>query len=355
MLPQMLQLLHSFVTRAHQSLASIGVAALIRLINLASPKMQEQAWQEVTQFLLQVVREVSPSATDIINPHRHHQQQLPPSSSHGASSPDSPFAHAAGERDSSISSTPHSSGTAANGDEQGPSSFVPGLKLSSSARMWRGFNLREGAGARRLAKFRCQAAVQLLLVQGCTDVYSKQYGYLPFVALSNILQATDPPLLRLEAEASHAYLSVLMHVLSYSKDTTDIKGRCGATPRMVRLCTSTLERFAQGRTPDNCSIVVGRTSFGVSVLMAAPPVEYAPFGTLVAAALRALSTFDEATFAAHLPTFFPLLTALMRTDHAPPEVLRILADLFAKRVGPVMGVAAAAATKEAASNAAVSQ
>lgn len=40
----------------------------------------------------------------------------------------------------------------------------------------------------------------------------------------------------------------------------------------------------------------------------------------MAAALRALSTFDEATFAAHLPTFFPLLTALMRTDHAPPEV-----------------------------------
>jgi len=54
LLSQMLQLLHSFVTRNHQSLASIGVAALIRMINLASPKMQELAWQEVTQFLLQV-------------------------------------------------------------------------------------------------------------------------------------------------------------------------------------------------------------------------------------------------------------------------------------------------------------
>jgi len=54
LLPQMLQLLHSFVTRSHQSLASIGVASLIRLINLASPKMQEPAWQEVTQFLITV-------------------------------------------------------------------------------------------------------------------------------------------------------------------------------------------------------------------------------------------------------------------------------------------------------------
>ena len=58
-------------------------------------------------------------------------------------------------------------------------------------------------------------------------------------------QAADPPLLRLEAEASHAYLSVLMHVLSYPKDTANIKGRSKATPRMVRLCTSTLARFAQ--------------------------------------------------------------------------------------------------------------
>jgi len=46
----------------------------------------------------------------------------------------------------------------------------------------------QGAGARRLAKFRCKAAVQLLLVQGCTEVYSKQYGFMPFVALYNILE-----------------------------------------------------------------------------------------------------------------------------------------------------------------------
>jgi len=37
-----------------QSLAAIGVAALIRLINLASPKMQEPAWAEVTTFLIKV-------------------------------------------------------------------------------------------------------------------------------------------------------------------------------------------------------------------------------------------------------------------------------------------------------------
>jgi len=39
----------------------------------------------------------------------------------------------------------------------------------------------------------------------------------------------------------------------------------------------------------------------------------------------------------------------------PVQVLRILADLFAKRVGPVMGVAATAATKAANGGTAVPQ
>ena len=61
------------------------------------------------------------------------------------------------------------------------------------------------------------------------------------------MQVTDPPLLRLEVEASHAYLSVLLHILSYSRDNQDAKGQCQVTPRLVQLCMSTLERFAQVR------------------------------------------------------------------------------------------------------------
>ena len=239
------------------------------------------------------------------------------------------------------------------------------------------------------------------------------------------LQVADPPLLRLETEACHAYLSVLLHMMAYARDP-HMKEVCNAPARMVQLCKHTLSRFslgvggggvepdaqymadanarkaqlqkeqqqqatsatpiikpsvgflgvgartveaerkkaayaaavtaaAQGRTPDHKSIVVGRTGAGIPVLMATPAVEYAPFAPLVGSTLRAIAAFDDDTFRNNLPEFFPLMTALIRTDYAPAEVLRALAELFSKRVGPIIGVAPAAAAAEAAAAAAVAK
>lgn len=55
------------------------------------------------------------------------------------------------------------------------------------------------------------------------------------------LQVVDPPLLRLETEAAHAYLSVLLHISTSSHDpnTTTV---CNATQRLMMLCLSTLSR-----------------------------------------------------------------------------------------------------------------
>ncbi len=41
-----------------------------------------------------------------------------------------------------------------------------------------------------------------------------------------------------------------------------------------------------------------------------------------------------------LPELFPLLTALIRADYAPPEVLQALSDLLLQRVGPMVGAQA---------------
>ena len=37
--------------------------------------------------------------------------------------------------------------------------------------------------------------------------------------------------------------------------------------------------------------------------------------------------------------FFPLLTALISCEYAPPEVQRALSELFQKRIGPMLGSA----------------
>lgn len=45
-------------------------------------------------------------------------------------------------------------------------------------------SLAAGAGARRLAEARCRAAVQLLLVQACGEVYVSHAPRLPQVGLT---------------------------------------------------------------------------------------------------------------------------------------------------------------------------
>lgn len=63
--------------------------------------------------------------------------------------------------------------------------------MSGAAALQRSFSLREGMGARRLAKFRCQAATQLLLVQGCGQVFASAYAHLPEEAVRCLLDALD--------------------------------------------------------------------------------------------------------------------------------------------------------------------
>ncbi len=53
------------------------------------------------------------------------------------------------------------------------------------------YSLREGIGARRLTKFRSQAAVQLLLMQSCSDVYIRQHKHMPQGSVSDVMRTLD--------------------------------------------------------------------------------------------------------------------------------------------------------------------
>lgn len=67
--------------------------------------------------------------------------------------------------------------------------------------------------------------------------------------------------------------------------------------------------------------------------------ENAALAPLAVATLRALLLFPPDAFRSHLKDFFPLLTALISCEYAPPEVQRALSELFAKRIGPMLGSA----------------
>ena len=134
----------------------------------SGPLMDPPAWEEVTDFLVSVAVEIAPNAQDLITP------------------PSTRLASVGGP--STSSSAPEIQ--PAGGDEpaSGDASTAASAQQQQPSAASRAYSLREGVGARRLAKFRSHAAVQLLLVQGCSETYAQLHRIMPPVAALRLLQ-----------------------------------------------------------------------------------------------------------------------------------------------------------------------
>ena len=53
-------------------------------------------------------------------------------------------------------------------------------------------------------------------------------------------------------------------------------------------------------------------------------------------ALKALARFKDDLFAEKVSEVFPALTALVRCEHAPAEVSRVLGEVFTAKIGPLV-------------------
>ncbi len=145
--------------------------------------MNETCWEEVIAALLALLEEISPDVRELVTPPQRLAAGAGTAAAGAASggsgsAPVSPLAAAAGGRSGGVTEiTPAAGG--GGGASAAPSLAAEGLHSAPSVSAagggggGRAFSLREGVGARRLAKFRCQAATQLLLVQGCSEVYAK--------------------------------------------------------------------------------------------------------------------------------------------------------------------------------------
>ncbi|GIL58910.1 hypothetical protein Vafri_13917 [Volvox africanus] len=299
LLSRLLDLLRGFMNRSHQSLTAVGVAAFVRLAVKAGPIMNETCWEEVIAALLGILEETAPEVRDLITPPPRLNPAVaaaaaavaaaaaaaaaPPSNTSGSSAVSSEITPASGSGSpSGPSAHPPSTAPSGAGIANGGSAAAP---LVAGGRT---FTLREGVGARRLAKFRCQAATQLLLVQGCSEVYAKASQSLPPGAVRGLLDAlavihrhahaadmdmdlrrrlavqqaedrvaedkavADPPLLRLEVEAAAAYLSVNIAITANagqpgaSSDAVALARLTNAQERLVQLCLTTLSRYTLG-------------------------------------------------------------------------------------------------------------
>lgn len=379
-LPQVLNKIKAFMTRAHHSLASVGVAALERLIQRVGPQLTEDMWVKVTAGILQVAEETRPDVAKVADfpAGRYYRPgQLPES---------------------------RQSESGGGADERPPSTdvpLVPGHPSHSAASDMSGasdtktvYSLVDGLGMRRLQHVRVRVHVQLLLVQACAEIYGQHHARMPASAVATLLSVmteicsharkvntddalrrclaqwqaedgvqieasglSDPPLMKLETDTSSTLLSLLMHLFSATGAGADDRRRvCRVQQRLFQLCYDNLQRFdPSGRDTDAASTAlegtvnsvddadapapsraVSATTAGKPVLMASSTAEHQTLAPVIVSTLSALRAFSDDQFKECLKPLFPLMTRLIRCSSAPLEVQVALSELFATRVGPLL-------------------
>lgn len=72
-------LLSNFIMRPHQSLASMGVAALLRFLESAGEKMDHETWKSALMILETAACDTRPGVRDLITPPERFRRQAPSS------------------------------------------------------------------------------------------------------------------------------------------------------------------------------------------------------------------------------------------------------------------------------------
>jgi brefeldin A-inhibited guanine nucleotide-exchange protein len=335
LLTRTLELLSGLIRRSHSSLAAVGVAALTRLALACGGSGgqeidDEETWGQISGAFTSAAKDTNPAARELIQ-HR--------------------------------------------------------MEARSEGGTW---SLGTGAGSRRLHEVKCRAGTQLLLAQACGEVYASHSRNLPTtaaVALLDVLQSIaqhatlvdadvglrhsltvaqaadgvpvermlpDPPLLRLEVEAAQAYLSVLLTITACGPESLKVEGEVES--RLVTLCMHNLERFEQQSLAASAAVeaaVAAADSYDANggqysdaingsaetlqaTSAAALAAENEALSPLAVATLKALLSFSPDVFKSRIKDLFPLLTSLISCETAPPEVQRVLSEVFASRIGSMM-------------------
>lgn len=131
LLDRLFVLLVGFVQRPHQSLASMGIAALVRFVTRAE-QMTNEIWSAALDVLVSTSSVTLPSVSELVTPPERLRQQP-----------------ASEKSESSLLQN----------------AFSPSFTLTAVGVVSPNWTLRHGVGARRLSEVRCRAAVQLLAVQ----------------------------------------------------------------------------------------------------------------------------------------------------------------------------------------------
>ncbi|KAJ7513781.1 hypothetical protein O6H91_23G014100 [Diphasiastrum complanatum] len=327
-LGRILSLLMGFLKRPHESLAAIGVAAFVRLMSNAGHLFSDNNWQQVLSALKEAAAETRPDIIKLVESLEEVQataeERVPRS---------------------------HKQNTSSDGFQEEEAKLGESNKVQLV-----------------ISDVKCRIAVQLLLMQAVTEIYNIHgvrlsaahtmllLDTLHTVAvhahnvnsdyptrsrlqeLHAITQMPDPPLLRLESESYHAYLTMLQQL---SVDNPEVGNSVEVETRLVELCEEVLKDYLDTSTAANLP------SVGVYNEKTSQPHWTIPLGSahrrelaarapLVVATLQAVSGLKDSSFERYLVRFFPLFANLISCEHGSGDVQLALSDMFKSWIGPIL-------------------
>nr|XP_043619023.1 brefeldin A-inhibited guanine nucleotide-exchange protein 2-like [Erigeron canadensis] len=316
LLEKVLLLLVSLIKRPHQSLAGIGVAAFVRLMSSAGEFFTDDKWLEVVLALKGAANATLPNFSFILS------------------------------EDNMNLNTEDVSMRQSNGDSDNLE------------------NLQKSRLYAVISDAKCHAAVQLLLIQAIQEIYDI---YRPHLSAKNTMilfdavhgvanharkinvdttlraklqdlqpmtQMQDPPLLRLENESYHICLTFIKNL---AVDKPPFYEESKVESSLVSLCEEVLKFYIDLALPAHTS----ELSRGVQPHWLIPSGsgkkrELAARAPLIVVTLQAICSLGDSSFEKHLPSYFPLLSSLIRCEHGSNDVQVALSEMLSSSVGPVL-------------------
>ncbi|KAI4364683.1 hypothetical protein MLD38_020740 [Melastoma candidum] len=323
LLERVLILLVSFIKRPHQSLAGIGIATFVRLMNNSGDLFSNEKWLEVVSSLKEATKATLPDFSYIAS-----------------------MESMAGSYEDTVNRP---------SIEDSSDSQVPDGRLESP-RMQRLYTAISDA--------KCRAAVQLLLIQAMMEIYTMYQPRLNakcrlvlFKALRDVAshshginsnmtlrsklqelgpmtQMQDPPLLRLENESYQFSLTILQDSIL---DRPPLHDDVEVEALLVGLCEEVLRFYiAASNCGQSMSSSGGEHPLWKIPLGSGKRRELAARAPLVVATIQAICSLGESTFEKNLTCFFPLFSVLICCEHGSEEVQVALREMLSTSVGPFL-------------------
>ncbi|MQM10532.1 hypothetical protein Taro_043426 [Colocasia esculenta] len=140
------------------------------------------------------------------------------------------------------------------------------------------------------------------------------------------LEISEPPLVHFENETCQSYLKLLEAILT---SHPSLSVELGVEPQIVATCEKILHIYLScaDEQPVQQSPRIGPTLHWMLPLGLTKKEELAARTSLVVSALRVLSRLERDSFRRYLPSFFPFLVNLVRSEHSSGERFNMLSKM----------------------------